>query len=439
MKKNLIPLLLVLTIVLGACASAAESAPTQEPTAEEAAAPESPQDETATQTEEQKPMTDAENPCLPFSIMEQSLVTPFPNLPPVSDDDWVVGPPDATVTLLEYSELQCPYCAQLEPSMVAIQEMHPDDVRIVFRHRPFPESFHDKSILAAQALEAAGKQGRFSEFKNFMFERQYQDPNDAAQTALADDEFWAGIAPDDFDEWMAERVPDLGIDAEQFLKDMVSDEIVQKIQEKMAEADSLGIQGTPTLFINGYPWPAQQRGVDIFSIFTRLILKQDLEYSSCPIDQLDDEKSYSATISTTQGDIQVELFADKAPYAVNSFVFLAREGWYDNLPLISTDDLILSGDPTDTGYGGPGYVYLDETNDDFNFNQPGMLAIYNRLGPGMNGSTFFINKNELPGFENLTIFGKVVEGMDVVEKIALRQNIMEPVGDRVLSVTINEE
>jgi len=442
MKKILLPLLLIFAIMLGACASASTPAATEQPTTEAVASADEiteNADETASeQAAEPEPRTNADNPCMSFSIIEESLVTPFPDLPLISEDDWVVGPPDAAVTFLEYSELQCPYCAQLEPSMVAIQEKFPDDVRIVFRHRPFPESFHDKSILGAQALEAAGKQGKFSEFKDFMFARQYQDPNDSVEGSMSSDDFWAALAPDDFDEWMAERVPDLGIDADQFLEDMYSDEIVKNIQEKKDEADSLGISGTPTLFINGYPWPAQQRGVEIFTIFTRLILKQDLEFASCPEKLVDQQKSYSATIETTQGDIQVELFAETAPYAVNSFIFLAREGWYRDLPLLSTPDILLSGDPTDTGYGGAGYVYLDEANSDYTLDQPGMLAIYNRLGPGMNGSSFFINKMALPDVENITVFGKVTEGMDVIEKIELRQSIMDPVVDSVLSITITE-
>ena len=436
MKRILIPFTFILAAVLAACSPVPEAATEIQasPTAEETE---------TTPTEEAAatppfPVADADNPCLPFSLMDVLLQTPHPNLPPVSADDWQNGPADAAVTFMVYSELQCPFCAQFEPLMVAIQEKYPDDVRTVFRHRPFPESFHNKSILAAQALEAAGKQGKFEEFKNFMFERQSKDPNNPAVADLPDGEFWSGLTPDQFDEWMAERVPDLGINADQFLEDMFSDEIVQKIQQKKDEADRLGINGTPTLFINGYPWPEQQRGVELFSIYTDLILSQEMEFDACPPTVIEEGKDYYATISTTQGDIVVDLFEEQAPIAVNSFIFLARQGWYDDLRLFVTDELALSGDPSDTGFGGSGYILLDEVNADLNFDEPGMLASYARLGPGMNTSSFFISKIPLTGQEGRTIFGRITEGLDVLEKLTLLETTTQETLDRVVSISITE-
>jgi len=343
------------------------------------------------------------------------------------------------VTFMEYSELQCPFCAQFEPIIVAFQQQYPEDVRIVFRHRPFVETFHDKSILGAQALEAAGKQGKFNEFKNFMFERQAKNPNNPAVADLPDGEFWAGVSPDQFDEWMAERVPDLGIDAVQFLEDMFSAEIIEKIKQKMDEADSLGISGTPTLLINGSLWPEQQRSVELFSIYTELILGQEKEYDACPPTVIDESKEYSAVITTTKGDIEVDLFADQAPYAVNSFVFLAREGWYDNIGLFVTDEFAMSGDPTETGFGGSGYIFLDENKEDLNFNEAGMLSTYARLGPGLNTSSFFISRTPLTGQDNRSIFGKVTSGLDVLNQLTLLQDAAEGNLDRVLSITITEK
>jgi cyclophilin family peptidyl-prolyl cis-trans isomerase len=385
------------------------------------------------------PVANEVNPCLPFSIVDVLLATPFPGLPPVTSDDWAVGPEDAAVTFMEYSELQCPFCAQFEPIIVAFQEQYPDDVRIVFRHRPFVETFHDKSILGAQALEAAGKQGKFNEFKNFMFERQAKNPNNPAVSDLPDEEFWAGVSPDLFDEWMAERVPELGINADQFIEDMFSAEIVEIITQKMDEADSLGISGTPTLLINGYLWPEQQRGIELFSIYTELILGQEKEYDTCPRMEIVEGKEYSAVISTTKGDIEVDLFADQAPYAVNSFVFLAREGWYENMGFFITDEFAMSGDPTETGFGGSGYIFLDEVNEDLNFTEAGMLSTYARLGPGLNTSTFFISRIPLTGQDDRSIFGKVTAGLDVLDQLTLLQDAAQSDLDRVLSITITEK
>ncbi len=440
MKRLFIPTLIILTALLGACTPAQDAAPTAEPQPTATDIEESVPQETTDAAEPELPIANADNPCLPFSLMDVLLANPLPGLPPVTSDDWTLGPEDAAVTFMEYSELQCPYCAQLEPLMMAIQEAYPDDVRIVFRHRPFDETFHDKSILGAQALEAAGKQGKFQEFKNFMFERQSKNPNNPAVADLADAEFWAGISPDQFDEWIAERVPDLGMDAEQFLEDMFNEEIVDKITQKQDEANKLGINGTPTLFINGFIWPEQQKGLDLFSIYTDLVLGQEKEYSACPPTIVDADKEYSATISTTQGDILVDLYADQAPYAVNSFLFLAREGWYDNMGFFATDEFVMTGDPSDTGFGGSGYIFLDEVVADLNFNDPGILSTYARLGPGLNTSTFFISKIPLTGQEGRSIFGKVTSGLEILEKMAVIQNVNSKDDlDRVLSITITEK
>jgi len=373
-----------------------------------------------------------------FSVLDQSFITSYPDLPAVTTDDWSVGPADAPVTLMEYSEPQCPYCAQLEPALMAVHEKYPNNVRLVFRFRPFPESFHDKSILMSQAMEAAGKQGKFQEFKNWVFERQYKNPNDPGLSSLPDSDFWAQLEPKELDKWLEERIPDLGLEPDQFFRDMYSDEIIKKIQKAMTDADTLEINGTPKLFINGYSWPASDRSFEVMSIYVELILNRELEYNSCPEMMIDTAKTYTATITTSRGDIVAELYDDIAPYAVNSFIFLAKEGWYEGLPMIVSDQFVLSGDPSGTGYGGPGYVYLDEISDSLNLDESGLLAVFG-LGSGLNGSNFFINKTALTNQEGRTIFGKVISGMDVVNSLENRENIFSPVIDRILKVTIAEK
>ena len=435
MKKILLPAVLILAILLSACNAASKPA-------EATAVPTTTPTEVATsggdQTASGAAITSDANPCVPYNLLSQSLTTPFPGLPEVTDADYIVGPKDASITFMVYSEPQCPYCAQFDPLIESFTALYPNDVRFVFRLRPFPESFHDKSILASQAMVAAGLQGKFDEFRIWIFLHQNKNPNNPAVADLPDTEFWAGLAPADLDEWLKERIPELGIEPDQFLKDMFSDAVVKEVQDAKASADAIGISGTPTLFINGYQWSENQRGNEIFSIYTKLLLNRDKEYAACPAITVDNSKSYSATITTTKGDIVVDLFVDKAPNAVNSFIFLAREGWYNNLPIISTDQFVLSGDPTDTGYGGPGYAYKDEIDSTLNFNEPGTLAIFG-VGAGLNGSTFFINKIALTGQEGRTIFGKVTSGLDVLNKLELRDNIFNPALDTVLSVTITEK
>jgi len=435
MKRKLFPILVIAAILLAACGNTEEPSQIAEPVAAAVVASEEvidPPNEDA--ASEVGFFTDADEPCKPFSIIDQSLITPFSGLPPVTEDDLVVGPDDAVVTFLEYSQLTCPACAGFDSLLTELHEHYPDDVRLVFRHF----LFQDKSFLAAQALEAAEKQGKFEEFKNYMFDRKTKYSENPEHANLPDDAFWGSVTEDGFDEWLEEHIVELELEPTQFFKDMYSSEIVDKVQTDSDSARSLGFGGTPTWFINGYEWPQdQQRSFDNLSFFIQLIKNQEKEYAACAPTVTQSDKNYSATISTTKGDIIVDLFIDIAPVTVNSFVFLAQEGWYDGLPFITTNEFALTGDPSDTGYGGPGYAYLDELSTDHSMTDVGKLATFN-LGPGINGSTFFINKTGLEGQQGRPIFGEVTDGMDVVNALELRENLFNPVIDRILTVSIHE-
>jgi cyclophilin family peptidyl-prolyl cis-trans isomerase len=134
---------------------------------------------------------------------------------------------------------------------------------------------------------------------------------------------------------------------------------------------------------------------------------------------VDLKKRYTATLTTTHGEIQVELAVADAPMAVNNFVFLAREGFYDGVPFhrVIRGFMVQTGDPTGTGTGGPGYRFQDEPiRSDY---APGTLAMAN-AGPNTNGSQFFIMHGDYRGRlpKKYTIFGRVTEGQDVVDRIA---------------------
>jgi len=164
-------------------------------------------------------------------------------------------------------------------------------------------------------------------------------------------------------------------------------------------------------------------------------------YASAPEMTIDPSKFYYATIATEQGDIKVQLFADRAPMTVNNFVFLAREGFYDNTTFhrVLADFMAQAGDPTGTGMGGPGYTFADEIWPGGSFDRRGLLAMAN-AGPGTNGSQFFITFAPTPWLDgNHTIFGEVIEGDDVLSQITLRdpQGATEP-GDLIKSITIEE-
>ncbi|MCS7060313.1 MAG: peptidylprolyl isomerase [Thermoflexales bacterium] len=156
---------------------------------------------------------------------------------------------------------------------------------------------------------------------------------------------------------------------------------------------------------------------------------------------IDPAKKYKARLKTGKGDIVVELFADKAPRTVNNFVFLAREGFYDNTTFhrVIKPFMIQGGDPTGTGRGGPGYRFADEFHKELRHDAPGILSMAN-AGPNTNGSQFFITHIPTPHLDNRhTVFGKVIEGMDVVNAIPERDpaRAREP-GEKLFTIEIEE-
>jgi peptidyl-prolyl cis-trans isomerase B (cyclophilin B) len=157
------------------------------------------------------------------------------------------------------------------------------------------------------------------------------------------------------------------------------------------------------------------------------------QYASYPDMTLDLGKSYTATIRTNQGDIEVELFAAEAPKTVNNFVFLARDGYYDGLSFhrVIPGFVAQGGCPHGTGTGGPGYTFEDETRSNPHRHEAGSLSMAN-AGPNTNGSQFFICHEPQPHLNGKhTVYGKVTKGMDVV--LILEQ------GDFMEEVVITEE
>jgi cyclophilin family peptidyl-prolyl cis-trans isomerase len=143
------------------------------------------------------------------------------------------------------------------------------------------------------------------------------------------------------------------------------------------------------------------------------------QYTNPPEMRIDPTQTYTATLETNRGDIQVEFYPQDAPETVNNFVCLAQDGFYDGTPFhrIVSGFVIQGGDPTGTGAGGPGYRFDDEpVTRDY---ERGTLAMAN-AGPNTNGSQFFIVLDDLRGKlpKNYTIFGKVTGGLDIVDAIA---------------------
>jgi cyclophilin family peptidyl-prolyl cis-trans isomerase len=129
---------------------------------------------------------------------------------------------------------------------------------------------------------------------------------------------------------------------------------------------------------------------------------------------------------------------------VYSFLFLAQNGWYDNITFhrVIPDVYAQTGDPSGTGKGNPGYYVVTEILPTLTFNQPGMVAMVNS-GPDTSGSQFFITYAPIPQYDGqYTIFGQVLSGMDVLKSLTPRDaqpGIETPPGDKLLSVTIQEK
>jgi cyclophilin family peptidyl-prolyl cis-trans isomerase len=138
--------------------------------------------------------------------------------------------------------------------------------------------------------------------------------------------------------------------------------------------------------------------------------------------QIDPRKKYKAKIETDKGTMAIELFADKVPNTVNNFVFLAREGFYDGIMFhrVISNFMAQGGDPTGRGSGGPGYKFEDELHPGLKHDKQGILSMAN-AGPNTNGSQFFITHIPTPHLDNKhSVFGQVVEGLDVLMSIPPR-------------------
>ena len=165
------------------------------------------------------------------------------------------------------------------------------------------------------------------------------------------------------------------------------------------------------------------------------------QWTTPPEMQIDPKKTYKASMETDKGTMVIELFAAKTPITVNNFVFLSREGYYDGVIFhrVINDFMVQGGDPTGTGRGGPGYKFGDEFDSSLKHDKRGILSMAN-AGPATNGSQFFITHGPTPHLNGKhTVFGQVVEGLDVLMAIPARDpgNVNAP-AVKIISVTIEE-
>jgi cyclophilin family peptidyl-prolyl cis-trans isomerase/thiol-disulfide isomerase/thioredoxin len=320
------------------------------------------------------------------------------------------------------------------PVLAQLEKDFPNNIRIVYRNYPLigtpDKPFHDKAALSTQAAEAAGLQGKFWEMHDLLFNRQTD---------------WATLTVDQFKDWLIAQAKDLGLDVKKFTSDLTSPQMVKVAQDAWDNGQKIGLPGTPFLIVNGRIWPNNvPMDYANLSAVIKLTELEKKQFTYCPPMAIDMIKQYTATVKTTKGDIVIELYADKAPLAVNSFIFLARNGWFNGVTFhrVIPGFVAQAGDPSGTGYGGPGYAFKNEIAPGLKFDREGVVGMAS-AGPDSNGSQFFITLGPVPNLDgSYTIFGQVISGMDVVKSLTPRDTSKTtdlPPGDVITSVTIIEK
>lgn len=174
-----------------------------------------------------------------------NLQQPSPLDSQITEIDHVLGPATAPLTLIEYADFQCPTCAVYAPVMDELQAAYPEDLRIVYRFFPL-QTLHPNATLSSKTAEAAGKQGKFFEMHDILFDRQ-QD--------------WSSLK--DPHDLFASYAENMGLNVDQFKADLESQETADRVSADYRSGLSAGISGTPTFFLNGEPLE-NPRGLEAF-------------------------------------------------------------------------------------------------------------------------------------------------------------------------------
>ncbi len=301
--------------------------------------------------------------------------------------------------------------------LAQFQQQNPKDVQFVYHQFPLI-TIHDKAALAAQAAEAAGAQGKFWEMHDLLYSQQ--------QT-------WTSLSPEEFRPLLGQYASEIGLDVPRFTADLGSKEIADRVTAAYNDATQLGLQGTPTIFINDMPYQMAPT-LPMLQFAVKLI--KGGTYGALPPETIDRSSAYTATIDTSKGKIIVALDAAKAPEAVNSFIFLARQGWFDNTPFtaVTSRFAVIGGLGDTNGYAG--YLVQPENAEvaDAALGQVGLYPL-DQSGQYF-GALLFITRQVITGTTGVPFFGQVVGGLDVLSALDLRDSAQSPAADTIKSVTV---
>ena len=356
--------------------------------------------------------------------------TPGPDVPsvfpPITNKDRVRGAQHPIVTVMYYGDYQDSRSALFYAATNQLIEEHPDDVQVVTRAFPL-KAINDKAALAAQAVEAASEQGKFWELHDLLYKQQAN---------------WVSLSAEDFEQWIGAQASALELDVEQFKADMKREDIVSRVEQAWNDGQKMGLPGTPLVLVNGQIYGGP-RDFNSLNDIVQLILLGRRQFASCPPVTVQQNKQYIATLHTEKGEVKIQLYADKAPITVNSFIYLVKNGWYDDITFhrVIPNHFAQTGDPSGTGKGNPGYYIITEFDPSLTFYKPGMVGMVNS-GPDTSGSQFFITYAPIADFNGkYTIFGEVISGMDVIDQLTPRDaqpGESTPPGDKLISITIDE-
>ena len=364
--------------------------------------------------------------CSAVSVEPTSAPNSASLFPPVTEADFSFGPADAPVTIIEYCEFQTQGCSNMASVMGELIRNN-DKVRFVFRPLPLI-GIADKSDKAVLAALAADEQDKFWEMYELLFVKYAE---------------WKDLKPDQFNAWVIREASKAGMDGDQLKAAMNAATTTTRMTSMVDAAKKVGIPAVPLVLINGALQPSYVLDYQNISDTVGLIILGQKQFTQCPPFNVDPKKQYIATVHTEKGDIVIQLFPDKAPLAVNSFVFLAKQGWFNGVTFhrVLPGFAAQAGDPSGTGKGNPGYFFNNEISD-LKFDKPGLVGMANS-GPDTNGSQFFITFGPAAHLDGAyTIFGQVISGLDVAEKLTPRdpaQGGVLPPGDKILSVDIKEK
>jgi cyclophilin family peptidyl-prolyl cis-trans isomerase/protein-disulfide isomerase len=348
-------------------------------------------------------------------------------LDPVTSQDWIRGPLDAEFSFLVYCDFQSPPCEDYTQAINSLRELRPDQIQVIYRLFPMVV-LNDKAGLAAQLALAADDQDAFWPMHDLLYEEQ---------------RLWTDLSPEEFLAWAEDAAVKLGLDASQITEDLRNSEYAEDADEAFRRGVHSGLPGTPFVLLNGEWFRAAPTLINLEAAI-RLELLGKMQYEHAPPLEIDQSAVYLARIQLETGEIVIQLFPQSAPATVANFIFLAKQGWFDGTIFhrVVPGSFVEGGDPSATGFGGPGYFLRDEIDTAQNFDQPGRVAMANS-GPDTNGSRFAITLGSMPDWDGARpIFGQVIEGLSLLSSLGAREPLEDLLTEpalKIIAVVIEEQ